>query len=764
MSMLTPELRLATLLALVSLVALPATPTSASTALPPRLGEGAAEARSQLSRVDAALDGTLSGLVGAGHEAAGLPPPSPVTAPEVVPDGVPGPLGPALAPLVGAVEQAERLLEPSVRRARAEFGSSLPSLTEILQDPESYDGPLFDPGHGLKAAAVIAAGIEAAVPRLRAVAAASPPGLDGDGCDVVDLAPALCVGGVGANLYEEDAVILVDLGGDDTHLHGAGEGNPLISRRQPAVGLTLDLGGNDRYLAVDPDRSGAQGLGTAGAGFLVDLAGDDTYGVLTNPRPEGGWSGSLGQGSGALGGVGVLADLGGDDRYELRSENAAPSYGTSSLGQASGVLGGVGLLLDADGGRDEYAARSTTRLIAGENGVAPYSGAYAFAQAEAALAGASVLADDGGDATFTVESRVLPPPPGTPIGKEQSNTLPYADAQGQGWATGLLDVGAAAFLVTGPGDTDYTLRAVSDLPLDLSDEVDPIFIRDSGFRLARAQGQGYGAVAGIGALHDRGGDDRYAVEAASLTEAESVAPEGCACQALEARAVTWGAVAMGQGVGATDAAGLLRDEGGNDTYGLAARAEAEAVVRDEGGLQHGASATAFALAGSVQTSGQGHGIVDGTGALEDAGGNDTYTAAADSRAVARAEAPGGAPASEAISGYADTQAQGAALGVQGTNVYAFGGTGILRDLGGYDSYEATASSEAASSPDEEATDAYEVFTSAQGSVEGLTGLGLHIDDGGTDRYVTRPEDPTCEGTRGEDVWHDCGTVGLGMNR
>lgn len=77
----------------------------------------------------------------------------------------------------------------------------------------------------------------------------------------------MIVGGKGPNTYtDRSAVLLIDLGGDDSYSgrHGAGPGY---------ASVLIDVSGNDNYHV--PDLS--LGAGLLGIGFAYDLAGDDIY-------------------------------------------------------------------------------------------------------------------------------------------------------------------------------------------------------------------------------------------------------------------------------------------------------------------------------------------------------------------------------------------------------------------------------------------------------------------------------------------------------
>ncbi|MBS1914057.1 MAG: hypothetical protein JST22_18870 [Bacteroidetes bacterium] len=150
-----------------------------------------------------------------------------------------------------------------------------------------------------------------------------------------------------------DAVLTIDLGGDDHYLGRLAatkdpgqiclavdcSGNDVYEcAGEPAalacglfgIGALFDLSGNDRYHVSE------SGLGCAwyGTGVLQDFAGDDEY--VTD--------GTWGQGAAHIG-VGALVDLAGNDRYTCGSES-----------QGLGSTLGAGILLDV-AGNDRYVAR-----------------------------------------------------------------------------------------------------------------------------------------------------------------------------------------------------------------------------------------------------------------------------------------------------------------------------------------------------------------------------------------------------------------------
>ena len=133
----------------------------------------------------------------------------------------------------------------------------------------------------------------------------------------------MIVGGMGDNDYGQEALLIVDLGGNDRYRSGAG-----ASRSGHPFSMVIDFSGNDVYTTGEDY---AQGAGILGGGFLIDLGGDDQY-----------LSKSFGQGAGVLG-VGMLIDMGGDDVYRCHS-----------FCQGAGFLG-IGLIAES-GGNDQYSA------------------------------------------------------------------------------------------------------------------------------------------------------------------------------------------------------------------------------------------------------------------------------------------------------------------------------------------------------------------------------------------------------------------------
>lgn len=125
------------------------------------------------------------------------------------------------------------------------------------------------------------------------------------------------IGGVGDNVYEDDAAIIIDLGGNDRYLNRAG-GNSLGI----PFSVVIDFSGDDVYFSQE---NWSQGAGLLGGGFLIDLNGDDLYSAPHFSQGAGFW------------GVGVLVDQEGSDVYKSKTlSQGAASFGIGLLAEGSG--------------------------------------------------------------------------------------------------------------------------------------------------------------------------------------------------------------------------------------------------------------------------------------------------------------------------------------------------------------------------------------------------------------------------------------------
>ena len=204
-----------------------------------------------------------------------------------------------------------------------------------------------------------------------------------------------------------DALLIVDLGGDDTY-----RGPVAASNATRPLGLLLDLAGNDHYESHVP----AQGAGLCGVGVLLDAAGDDTYAGRR-----------YAQGAGQFG-LGLCADLAGNDTYFCQFS-----------GQGCGYFG-VGLLFDS-AGNDHYKLWGDGQGLGG-------------------VAGVGVLADRAGNDTYTAvrEHSVT----GRPSYHSPKDDVCVSNAQGCGMgrrgdgADGHSWAGGLGALLDEGGDDLYT--------------------------------------------------------------------------------------------------------------------------------------------------------------------------------------------------------------------------------------------------------------------------------------------------------------------
>ena len=217
------------------------------------------------------------------------------------------------------------------------------------------------------------------------------------------------VRGVGEDEVDgTDALLVVDLGGDDTY-----RGGVAASTATRPLGLLLDMAGDDRYESDVP----AQGAGITGAGILIDAAGKDVYQAR-----------HYAQGVGQFG-LGLLADLDGDDKLT-----------TNYSGQGCGYFG-IGLLFDA-AGSDEYTLWAEGQGLGGGGG------------------GVGVLADHSGDDRYTAvrEHSVT----GRPSYHSPEDDIGVSNAQGCGMgrrgdgADGHSWAGGLGALLDGGGDDVYS--------------------------------------------------------------------------------------------------------------------------------------------------------------------------------------------------------------------------------------------------------------------------------------------------------------------
>lgn len=468
--------------------------------------------------------------------------------------------------------------------------------------------------------------------------------------------------------------------------------------------LLIDLGGDDLYT----NSAGGADAGADGRGLPVsvnlDLSGDDRY-----LADVGGLDARIVQGAGADGGIGILVDVAGDDSYAIKVRSSGFEQGSLGVvGQGAGI-GGVGILADLQGD-DSYSARSDRSALN-----------YGVVAQGATVGGAGALMDVVGDDAYLLDSR--PSRWDSVVRADDWVHLPPASVHGLGAA-----VDGAALLIDAGGSDDLALRAVLDekvvsryaAGLRPGSKVTPqgslavgfgaattggaavaVFGDGATSKVVEADGGGvvvaYGAssggLGGYGALRDAGGDDRYHATGSG--------------QLLVAMAASWRGI------------GVLEDEKGNDHYYTQFDFEPQ---RHDFHLL---------FIGGVFT--QGAGLFGGEGELTDADGNDSY----------RVRATGSGAVAQGAS-WALRPVLIGQLPISETR-------GLLRDLGGQDSYWAHSSELYRSANSLRGTE-----QSVQGSVEAGVALLIDRDDDQQDDFFSRPADPACEGERGGPSWRDCG--------
>jgi HEAT repeat protein len=197
------------------------------------------------------------------------------------------------------------------------------------------------------------------------------------------------IGGLSPDVHDEEATLIIDLGGDDLYR------GKIASGTDGKVSLVLDLAGDDTYLG----ESCTQAAGIWGIGILYDLRGNDLY-----------KAGNLSQGAGLFG-LGLLLDGEGSDSY-LGEEfvQAASSWGWGGLidlagedtyrcrhsGQAySGTLG-VSALCDLQG-NDKYVSGAGTPDPREPDMNRSFSQGFAVGIRNLAAGGIAILADRSGN-------------------------------------------------------------------------------------------------------------------------------------------------------------------------------------------------------------------------------------------------------------------------------------------------------------------------------------------------------------------------------
>ncbi len=588
----------------------------------------------------------------------------------------------------------------------------------------------------------IGAALDRALPALRAGAATLPSRTSpAAACDVLDQRPLLCVNGTGPNAIDAEAIMVVDLGGDDTYTSSAGSASSarcvdLPDDRSCQASLLIDVDGDDTYAvggAVRQNHLVAAGSALVGIGMLVDASGDDSY--IADVRGRDGRLGISFVFGSADTGLGLLADLTGDDRYEVLAE-PGDTFNPYTHGSS---LTGMGTLLDFDGANVYRAIVDGEQTPEGE-GKSTHDSVISMGSG---VFGGAAMLDRTGYATL--EARIT-----ATAGAHSMHATLNPIAHG----VALIGQGA---LLTGAGPTTFDAIATRVATVSLPGQSADPPKDEQGLELpvATISGGAYvtaHAVSAVGfaVLDDLGGDDAYRTIARSEHHLLVTADESCSCdRAIATLDVTGeselgGTAAAGAGVStqglgsaiiAPDAGALLHDHGGQDEY--TGRAQLVVTARAENHLGAGetrAEAYPYAFP-ELNAFGQGLGSDFAPGILLDDGGDDRYELAADSSADAVADGP--EADSTAVGGLVSVHGQGAS--------YWDPAQGALLDLGGRDTYEARAISRTTASPIPRAYDAGRTM-GAQGSVGGVL---ADLDDALPDTFSANPEPGPGVGIRGE---------------
>lgn len=352
----------------------------------------------------------------------------------------------------------------------------------------------------------------------------------------------IVVYGTGDDVHpaDETAVLVIDLGGNDTYHRGASAN---LLEERPAQ-IVIDLSGDDRYVggsdfscggalggvAIHWDCAGndvyqaghcSLGAGILGVGVLVDEGGDDVFrardfcegagafgiGVLLKKGGNDLYHADLfGQGFASTWGCGVLADLSGNDTYDaggahvhaplFRDRYQSLSQGFS-IGARPSASGGVGVLVDASG-NDRYVADI-------------------YAQGSSYWYSLGLLIDDDGHDTYVAGQYSI----GSGIHLSAGMLLDRAGNDSYHCLNGVGVGGAhdfaVGFLVDRGGDDHYSGSggsqggALTNSVAMLLDDAG-----DDGYCAVRGGSQGVATAArgtgGIGLLLDGGGKDVYSEE------------------------------------------------------------------------------------------------------------------------------------------------------------------------------------------------------------------------------------------------------------
>ena len=635
------------------------------------------------------------------------------------------------------------------------------------------------------AAMLFAAALDRHMPALRAASRAEEPtGTEAPVCDVRDVRPFLCVSSSGDQTYTaaDDAVLIIDQGGNDTYANSAA-GAPFLPAASAAylpVSIVLDQAGDDTYTSARAPwafplsvftyqlRVADAGSIAGGVSLLVDDAGNDVH---VDPAPPAGGPGkaamSLVQG-GTLDGVAALIDRGGNDRYEATAQDGTRDYvavfaqggGLSFLAaqpQTAPVFAGSGegavaALVDRGTGNDSYLMDSGT-LTGGTD--TPAQGNHVLNGQGYVSLGVGVLADEGGADSIRA------------VGEStRLDVTRYPDAS-ESWAAPDTTIRAQAFglgpvfgntqapkgyaaVLTGEGNTTYDMQ-----------------VHSSGFSVNQLWGQGFAGGDGASVIDDVGGNDRYrgsseltyeptllVNQCGPLTDRECTRAEAV----IDANRMLLTSWMYLQGEGGVTGEALLHDRSGDDSYTARFLGTTDVLLDDRLPAPDAAPRLEVTGYGADFIGAQGHTGL-GQGVLLDEAGTDRYEIRNETETTAdatSANAPGIPNVVATAAPKGGTRGQGAGEWFLGSTQ-----TAALIDRGGTgDRFIGVSDNRVTNLVDPDK--AYRWGWNWPSGVQGNGFQGALVADGENPHIWSSPAQGVCPlspGYRGFGEWHFCGQQG-----
>ncbi|MEO0068629.1 MAG: HEAT repeat domain-containing protein [candidate division WOR-3 bacterium] len=313
------------------------------------------------------------------------------------------------------------------------------------------------------------------------------------------------VGGEGDNVYECEAALIIDIGGNDSYYNRAGGAIGFLGK---PFSVVLDLKGNDRYSS---NKLFSQGSALFGCGVLVDLEGDDFYQARHYT-----------QGS-AIFGSGLFWDVSGKDFYDA-----------GFFAQGAGHYG-VGILIDEEG-NDTYRS-------------------FCYCQGFASTWGYGLLAEIKGNDLYYAGGRYKHEP-----------LLPREYRSfSQGFAIGLRpDAGGGIGFLSDFQGNDFYNAEVFCQGTSYWYSLGMLYDEEGFDHYTAAQySQGAGIHLSVGALVDEEGNDSYF---SRLGPSQGEGHDLSVGVLVDRKGDDGYYASGGQGIGLTNSVGLFVDQDGNDWY------------------------------------------------------------------------------------------------------------------------------------------------------------------------------------------------------